>query len=89
MPKVIIEIPVELGTIVYEVFDRCNADMYHCPFNGGYGTDRCRNKEHDDLCKAYYKEVPFELYMNNRVGKDIFITEKEAKKWIDKQNKRQ
>lgn len=88
MPKIEIEIPVELGTIVYFVHDKCRPGVFTCPFDGGYGTDRCRTKEHKDLCEAYYEEVPFTLCMRDSVGDDIFLTEKEAQKEVDKLNKK-
>lgn len=88
MPKIVIEIPVELGTTVYLVHDKCRHGVFVCPFNGGYGTDRCRTKEHGDLCSAYYEEVPFTLGMREAVGKDIFLTEKEAQKEVDKLNRK-
>ena len=85
MPKITIDIPVEIGTTVYMVHDRCHADMYSCPFNGGYGTDRC-GRVHEK-CGAYYEPVPFSLLLNNRVGEDVFISIDEAQKQVAKLNK--
>lgn len=79
MPTVTFEIPVELGTIVYEVIEPC--DGHDCPFNGGYGKSRCDGYKH---CKAYYQPVPFTLCIKDCVGKDIFLTEKEAAEAVQK-----
>ena len=88
MPFVTFEIPVELGTTVYEVYDRCEPPAFTCIYDGGYGTERCRCKEHGDLCKAYYEPVPFTLGMKDCVGKFIFLTEAEAQKEVDRLNKK-
>ena len=53
MPKIEIDIPVDIGTPVYLVHDKCRPEGFQCIFNGGYGTSRCRGNGHGDLCKAY------------------------------------
>lgn len=63
--------------------DRCSG--YDCSYNGGYGQVRCKDKQH---CGAYYEQVPFTLCLKDRVGDDIFLTEEEARKKVEKLNKK-
>ena len=86
MPYVTYYIPVEIGTIVYEVTDRCHPDIFTCPFNGGYGYSRCSGGYKH--CKAYYEPVEFTLGMKDRIKKDIFLTEEEAIKAVEKLNRK-
>lgn len=89
MPKVVIDIPVDIGTPVYEVHDACHAGYSTCPFNGGYGISRCEfGGERFSRCNAYYTKVGFLLGMEKLIGTSIFLTEQEAKDWVDKKNKR-
>lgn len=85
MPHVTYYVPVELGTIVYEVVDRCDPGPFDCPFSGGRGFDRCKGYNH---CKAYYQPVEFTLCMKDRIGKSIFLMEDEAIKKVNKLNVR-
>ena len=72
------------GDTVYQVIEKCNPPFGVCIFSGGYGTDRCRNKEHGDLCSPYIKEVKFNTNMCNRINDDIFLTYEEAEKTLKK-----
>ena len=87
MPFVTFEIPVELGTIVYEVTDVCHPGAFNCPYDGGYGFDRCEGHL-NGKCKAYYEPVEFTLGMKDCIGKFIFLTEAEAQKEVNRLNKK-
>lgn len=88
MPQIVIDIPVDLGTTVYEVYDKCHPMYLQCPFEGGYGCYRCGlGNERYTKCKAYYVPTEFRLGMENDVGKSIFLTEQDAKNWVDNKNK--
>ena len=76
-----VELPCSIGSTVYEIVPECEG--ISCPFNGGYGTDRCKstllNKNYD-LCKAYIHERKFSFCDKDRIGKDIFLTREEVEK---------
>jgi hypothetical protein len=78
MSRVLLDLPADLGSIVYIVYDRCTADTSNCPYNGGYGLSRCgKGKEH---CGPYYEPVTFTLdfYFSNKNKHNIYLTEQEA-----------
>lgn len=78
----IIEIPVELGSTVYEVVPKCIPAFLECPFNGGYGKSRCGTGQ----CNAYIRETGFDLKMYDEWNKTIFSTKEKAQIFLDKHN---
>lgn len=75
----IIEIPVELGTIVYRVIPKCDPVPFACPYSGGKGYSRCSTGS----CKAYIEETTFSLDMYDEWNKTIFPTKEKAQKFLD------
>ena len=71
-----IELPCKVGTVLYEVIPKCKTSGLDCPYNGGYGTSRCKNG-----CGAYIAEQKFTfLSMRELIGKTLFLTREEAEK---------
>lgn len=79
----LVHLPVPLGAPVYYVHDKCPGGQW-CPFEGGYGTDRCR----DDsvFCKAFYEKIHFSLHYFSEWGKDVFRTDYEAREEVERRN---
>ena len=87
-------LPVAIGTPVYKIMKRCKSRS--CPFNGGYGEDRC-NKEFFDnklivfkdnssqwKCHDIILKVPFSLDLLTELDKTVFIDLNDAKNVICK-----
>jgi hypothetical protein len=66
-------LPCKIGDKVFRVVPKCSRSYIQCPFNGGYGIDRCNN------CDAFIQEESFYLSMFENIGKTIFLTYEEAK----------
>ena len=81
----LIELPCKVGTVLYEVIPKCTNGGLSCPYNGGYGTSRCKNG-----CGAYIAEEKFTfLSMREHFGKTLFLTREEAEKRLKElQNER-
>ena len=71
----VVVLPCKLGTPVFEVVPSCEGGL-GCPFNGGYGTQRC--DRHNTRCKAYIDVKKFDYYMLHQWGTTIFLTHDEA-----------
>lgn len=71
-------LPCKVGDTVYQINPPCVAPPLHCPYEGGYGTYRCANGEHGDLCKAYVSTTRFGLSLMDGFGRIYFKTEEEA-----------
>lgn len=65
-------LPCKIGDKVFRLVPKCSASYIQCPFNGGYGLDRCNN------CDAYIQEESFSLFMFEDIGKTVFLTREEA-----------
>ena len=65
-------LPCKVGDKVFRVVPKCSGSYIQCPFNGGYGTDRCNN------CDAFIQEESFCFFMFEDIGKTIFLTREEA-----------
>jgi hypothetical protein len=65
-------LPCKVGDKVFRVVPKCSASYVQCPFNGGYGIDRCNN------CDAFIQEESFYLFMFEDIGKTVFLTREEA-----------
>lgn len=71
----LIELPCKVGTVLYEIVPKCKSGL-SCPYNGGFGTSRCKNG-----CGAYINETKFTfLSMRELIGKSLFLTREEAEK---------
>lgn len=81
--KRIIVLPVPVGTTVYEVIPPCKVSSMNCPFNGGYGAERCKGYSH---CKAYIEAVKYEVSMYG--NKSIYIHKDMAEKAVKRLNER-
>ena len=79
----LIVLPVPVGTTVYEVIPPCKVPSSICPFNGGYGSKRCKGYSH---CKAYIEEVKYEVWMYG--NKSIYIHKDRAEKAVERLNGR-
>lgn len=66
-------LPCKVGDKVFRVVPKCSASYVQCPFNGGYGIDRCNN------CDAFIQEESFYLFMFEDIGETVFLTREEAK----------
>ena len=71
----------------YEVVPKCSesarGEFSQCPYNGGYGTDRCSTRN----CKAYVKQ--FRFNENNTLagyGKTWFVDKTLAEKEVARLN---
>lgn len=82
----LIHLPVPLGAPVYYVHDRCYSSYQFCPFNGGYGTDRCRLDD-ESFCKSFYELIHFSLRNLSGWGKDVFRFEYEAQDEVNRRNR--
>lgn len=80
----LVHLPVPLGSTVYYVNDKCPGGLW-CPFNGGYGTDRCRSGD-SSVCRAFYEPVHFSLRLLDGWGKYVFRTDYEAQEEVDRRN---
>ena len=80
----LVHLPVPLGAPVYYVHDRCGGGQW-CPFEGGYGTDRCRTDD-PSFCKAFYEPIHFSLRDLSEWEKDVFRTDYEAREEVDRRN---
>lgn len=79
----LIVLPVPVGTTVYEVIPPCIMTSIMCPYNGGYGSERCKGTSH---CKAYIEEVKYEVSMYG--NKSIYIHKDRAEKAVERLNGR-
>lgn len=68
-------LPCKEGETVYHVVGKCHPPFGTCPFDGGYGMDRCFGYK---KCDAYIEEIPFCVRDRNAVGKSVFLTREEA-----------
>lgn len=71
-------LPCKIGDTVFRVFPKCSKSYIQCPFNGGYGIDRCNN------CDAFIKEESFCLSMFEDIGKTVFLTREEAEATLNR-----
>ena len=67
----LVMLPCKIGDKVFRVVSKCLGAI-QCPFNGGYGLNRCYN------CDAFVKEESFSFFMFEDIGKTIFLTREEA-----------
>ncbi len=65
-------LPCKVGDTVFRVIPKCIGSYIHCPFEGGYGLDRCNN------CDAFIKEESFRFFMLEDIGKTVFLAREEA-----------
>ena len=65
-------LPCKIGDKVFRVVPKCIGTYIQCPFEGGYGLDRCYN------CDAFVKEESFCLSIFEDIGKTVFLTCEEA-----------
>lgn len=71
----LVRLPCKVGDTVYIPIEKCRADFHYCPFNGGYGTERCDGYKN---CKAYVKEQGFSIRDYPDMGKTVFLTREEG-----------
>ena len=75
----LVRLPCKVGSNVYKLVDKCHPGNMECPFEGGYGIDRChKEKDRYKFCGAYIEEVKFEISMIEELYKSIFIDRKGA-----------
>ena len=67
----LVMLPCKIGDKVFRVVSKCLGAI-QCPFEGGYGLDRCYN------CDTFIKEESFSFSMFEDIGKTIFLTREEA-----------
>lgn len=65
-------LPCKVGDKVFRVVPKCSRSYIQCPYNGGFGIDRCHN------CDAFIKEESFYLSMFEDIGKTVYLTHEEA-----------
>lgn len=68
---VILPCNIKIGDKVFRVVSKCLGAI-QCPFEGGYGLDRCYN------CDTFIKEESFSFSMFEDIGKTVFLTREEA-----------
>lgn len=77
-------LPCKVGETVYRVVEKCRPSMVDCPFDGGYGLQRChKNGEYYKYCGAHIDEAEFALSMLSGIGKTVFLTREEAEKALE------
>ena len=72
----IIELPCKVGDTVYRIIPKCHPEFGECPFDGGHGYSRCNGGY--KKCNAYIEEETFDYFHIKCIGKNVFLTKKEA-----------
>lgn len=80
-------LPAPLGSDVFVVHDKCKPAFGVCPFDGGYGIERCTHggKQYGH-CKAYYEPTTLTIDNVGRFGRDICLTEDVAQRLVERGN---
>ncbi len=75
----LLKLPCAVGTSVYMVAQDCGGDTLDC---------RSRNCDNCEYLYSFVEENKFEAYMNDEVGKTVFITKTEAEQKLkERRNK--
>lgn len=82
-------LPAPLGSTVFVVHDRCKPGWCECPFDGGYGIERCTHggKQYGH-CEAYYEPTTLTIDNVGRFGRDICLTEDVAQRLVERMNRK-
>lgn len=79
-------VPYQVGKTAYRVWDKCEGE--NCPFNGGWGTWRCKNESHKNYCEPFVEEIEFDYDDIRDFGKSVFATLEKANKKLKSLNRK-
>lgn len=78
----LVVLPCKVGDMVYEIVPKCKPGWNECPYDGGYGIERCEDRK----CAAYIQEGTFGFEDLYNIGKTVFLTREKAEKALEEMN---